>query len=117
MARVFAPLKYNFTFPGSLGGIALWNGTANTWSVFGPTNTGGPDSGGPGRYPAVWPYPSIFFTPDPPGASRSAAAGASVTNGGSLGGSLFVTSAFANEWTHALVAVSFPARAALDSQG
>src|SRR3989454_435473 len=117
LARVFAPLQYNFTFPGSLGGIALWNGAANRWSVFGPTNTGGPDSSGPGRYPAVWPYPSIFFTPDPPGASRLAAAGASATNGGSLAGSLFVTSAFANEWADALVAVPFPTRFELDSHG
>jgi len=117
LARVFAPLKYNVTFPGSLGGIALWNATANTWSVFGPTNTGGPDSSGPGRYPAVWPYPSIFFTPDPLGASRFGATAASATIGGSLAGSLFVRSAFASQWADALVAVPFPARSEIDSQG
>jgi len=117
LARVFAPLQYNFTFPRSLGGVALWNGTANTWSVFGPTNTGGPDSSGPGQYPAVWPYPSIFFTPDPPSTSRLDAAVASPTIEDSAAGSLFVMGVFASDWADALFAVPFPARSEIGSQG
>jgi len=117
LARVFAPLKFNFTFPGSLGGIALWNGTANTWSVFGPTNTGGPDSSGPGQYPAVWPYPSIFFTPDPPGSSGLDITGASQRMEGSPAGSGLVMGMFANDWAGAVVAVPLRARSEIDSQG
>src|SRR2546426_36452 len=115
LARMFAPLQYNFTFPRSLGGVALWNGTANTWSIFGPTNTGGPDSSGPGQYPAVWPYPSIFFTPDPPSTSRLDAAVASPTIEDSAAGSLFVMGVFASDWADALFAVPFPARSEIGS--
>jgi PKD domain len=117
LAQTFAPLKYNFTFPGSLGGVSIWNGTANTWSVFGPTNTGGPDSSGPGKYPAVWPYPSIFFTPDPPGAMNGDRTGDTATVGSLAAGSLPVVAGFANDWADALVAVPSSTRSEIEPEG
>ncbi len=117
LVQIFAPLKYNFTFPGSLGGISIWNGSANTWNVFGPTNTGGPDSSGPGKYPAVWPYPSIFFTPDPPGASGLHVSGTMATAGSSPADSSLLNGGFAYDWARALVAVPVPARSEIKSEG
>jgi len=58
--EIRGPLKYLEQKPAGYGD---WDGSAMTWDVVGPANTGGP-SGAPGNYP-LEPWGSITFV-DPP---------------------------------------------------